>query len=165
MINILYFIDDVEVLLKEYNIETVVDLRNTEEIVTGGIRRNRDGSQRFYNAFAIAPNTKYPRKLIPSNRVLYEIPLLQNKELFWNFVGKRTMTSPAQKIVLGLLWTIGGQYYTSYLTEKLLDGGFPLFYSILLEMSTEFISVYFVKNQNRFSIIFTMLNSSKKILI
>ena len=85
-------IGDTELLL-DLKIETVIDLRNLDEIVKSGENRKMDGAQKFYNLFSVAPKASYPRNLIPNRNVLYEIPLLDNLESFWEAVAKRTMNT------------------------------------------------------------------------
>lgn len=68
---------------------------------------------------------------------IYELPFFGNVDLFWNRVQQRTLAQrPMGNIKSSFLWLTNPNKLNDELNEELSTGGFPLLYSVMMEIST-----------------------------
>ena len=128
--------NDVKILLDDFQITTIIDLRNQDEIINQGVFRTFDGASKFYDKFSTAPSPTYPRKMLPEY-VRYEIPLLSDLASFWEAVQLRSIQDEKERLYFDFLWCFRGKELMKILSQRLASGGFPLLYTIMLDISSE----------------------------
>ena len=128
--------NDVKILLDDYKIATIIDLRNQDEIINQGMYRSFDGASKFYDKFSTAPSPTYPRKMLP-DYIRYEIPLLSDLASFWEAVQLRSIKDEKERLYFDFLWCFRGKELMKILSQRLASGGFPLLYTIMLDISSE----------------------------
>ena len=122
-------------LLTDINISTIIDLRNRDEVLKHGVFRTFDGATAFYSDFTTAPSASYPRSMLPT-RLRYELPLLDDLQAFWEGVEARVGAQNGQdKLRLSMLWLFDGKKLMRELSSALAAQGFPLMYTVMMEVS------------------------------